>query len=212
MKTRNWFSLTGVALFLGAGWLAAAPAEKIRNENVLVVEQALAPGETLALPASGACTLIYLDDGKAAATPVQGTPGPRAVKRGDVMFAPVPTGTVKNAGATVLRVVRIGYLGKGSPEFWGRTGLSPNYVLLWEDSHSRIYDIKIPAGTSEPQHTHHNRVVVCLSGAELRHEMPDGRTETSTLKTDEIVWRRGGTHVGHNLGKTDLWVLAIEPK
>ena len=36
--------------------------------------------------------------------------------------------------------------------------------------------------------------------------------EKSTLKTDEIAWRLGGTHVGHNLGKTDLWVLAFEPK
>ena len=36
--------------------------------------------------------------------------------------------------------------------------------------------------------------------------------EISTLKTGEIAWRRGATHVGHNLGKTDLWVIAIEPK
>ena len=30
--------------------------------------------------------------------------------------------------------------------------------------------------------------------------------------TGEIAWRRGGTHIGHNLGKTDLWVIAVEPK
>jgi hypothetical protein len=42
--------------------------------------------------------------------------------------------------------------------------------------------------------------------------MPDGRRETSTLKTGEIAWRRGATHIGHNPGKTDLWVIAIEPK
>jgi hypothetical protein len=32
------------------------------------------------------------------------------------------------------------------------------------------------------------------------------------LKTGEIAWRRATTHVGHNLGKTDLWVIGIEPK
>jgi hypothetical protein len=42
--------------------------------------------------------------------------------------------------------------------------------------------------------------------------MPDGRTETSTLRTGEIAWRNGGTHIGQNLGKTDLRVIAIEPK
>ena len=52
---------------------------------------------------------------------------------------------------------------------------------------------------------------VLVSNA-LEHEMPDGRREISTLKTGEIAWRPGATHVGHNLGKTDLWVIAIEPK
>jgi hypothetical protein len=42
--------------------------------------------------------------------------------------------------------------------------------------------------------------------------MPDGRREAATLKTGEIAWRRGVTHVGHNIGKTDLWAIAIEPK
>ncbi len=27
----------------------------------------------------------------------------------------------------------------------------------------------------------------------------------------EIAWRRGGTHVGRNVGGTDLWVVAVEP-
>jgi hypothetical protein len=31
-------------------------------------------------------------------------------------------------------------------------------------------------------------------------------------KTGEIVWRRGGTHIGQDLGATDLWVIAAEPK
>jgi quercetin dioxygenase-like cupin family protein len=111
-----------------------------------------------------------------------------------------------------LRIVWTEYLGKGSSENWGTTGLSPNYKLLFENQYGRVYDIRIAAGTSEPRHSHHDRIVICLSGAELKHEMPDGRKETSTLKTGEIVWRRGGTHVGHNLGKTDLWAIAIEPK
>jgi hypothetical protein len=55
-------------------------------------------------------------------------------------------------------------------------------------------------------------VVVSLSGAELEHILPDGTKQPSTLKTGEVVWRLGATHIGHNLGHTDLWVIAIEPK
>jgi hypothetical protein len=181
--------------------LAVAQTEKLRNEHVTVFEDRLAPGEPRPLPAVR-CLLVYLTDGKM---------GDTAVHRGQAVFAPTPT-TLKNTGKAELRFVRIDFPGDGLKETWGTTGLSPNYKLLLEDRYTRVYDIRIPAGTREPQHTHHDRVVVCLSGAQLEHLMPDGRIEPSTLATGEIAWRRGGTHIGHNLGKTDLWVIAVEPK
>jgi len=55
-------------------------------------------------------------------------------------------------------------------------------------------------------------VVVCLSGAQLEHVLPDGSIQPSTLKTDEVTWRPAQTHKGHNIGDTPLWVVAIEPK
>ena len=103
-------------------------------------------------------------------------------------------------------------LSAGTPDTWGMTGLSPNYVMLLENQYARAYDIKIPAQTFEPQHTHHDRVVVSLSGAELEHILPDKTIQPSTLKTGEVVWRLGATHIGHNLGQTNLWVIAVEPK
>src|SRR5437763_1495627 len=123
-------------------------------------------------------------------------------RRGDVVFRPPQRHVVKNAGASELRSVRIDFLTSGAPHApaWGTAGLSPNYKLLFENQYARAYDIRIPAGTSEPRHTHKDRVVVCLSGAELEHILPDGRKEVSTLKTGEVAWRRGGTHIGHNLG------------
>jgi quercetin dioxygenase-like cupin family protein len=195
-----------------AGVLAVTHTEKVRNEKVLVVEQTLAPGETMSWPADHAGVTVYFDDGSIEVTPAQGSSRTETVQRGQAVFRPPQAETVKNAGSSALRVVRTEYLGKGSSETWGATGLAPNYKVLFENQYGRVYEIKFAAGTSEPLHTHHDRVVVCLSGAELQHEMPDGRRETSTLKTGEIAWRRAATHVGHNLGKTDLWVIAIEPK
>jgi hypothetical protein len=84
--------------------------------------------------------------------------------------------------------------------------------MLLEDRYARAYDIRIPSQTFEPQHTHHDRVVVSLQGAKLEHILPNGEKQPSTLQTGEIVWRLAATHVGHNLGQTDLWVIAIEPK
>lgn len=212
MNTRIGFGLAGVMVLLLPGWLVAAPAEKIRNEKVLVVEQTLAPNETLSLAGGRAGVVVYLDSGPVETTPVGGISRSTTVKRGDTMFQIPEAGSLKNSGSSALRIVRTEYLGKGSSESWGRTGLAPNYTLLFENQFGRVYEIRIPAETHEPLHTHHNRIVICLSGAELEHILPDGRTETSTLKTGEIAWRLAATHVGHNLGKTDLWVIAIEPK
>jgi hypothetical protein len=192
--------------------LGTMTTEKVRNEKVWVVEQTLAPGEVLVLPANRANVLVYLDSGSLVVAPPHGVAHPQTVQRGDTVFNPPQAGSVKNTGSAALRIARVEYLGQGNQETWGNTGLAPNYKVLFENQYGRVYDIKIAAGTSEPQHTHHDRVVVCLSGAELEHIMPDGRKESSSLKTDEIVWRHGATHVGHNMGKTDLWVIAIEPK
>ena len=108
--------------------------------------------------------------------------------------------------------MRVEFTGQGANETWGRTGLAPKYKVLLENRYARVYDIRIPAHTNEPQHTHHDRVVICLSGAKLEHLFPDGRREPSSLETGEVAYRRGTTHIGQNLGDTALWVIAVEPK
>jgi quercetin dioxygenase-like cupin family protein len=209
-----WNCFCGLALILlsAGSVLAGDQTEKFRNEKVLVVEQTLAPGDTVSMPADRAGVVVYFGPGLIESTSSQGKLQTETVKRGDVVFRAPQAGPLKNAGSGPLRVVWTGYLGNGSSETWGAAGLAPNYKLLFENQYGRVYDIKIAAGKYEPLHTHHDRVVVCLSGAELEHTLQDGRKEPATLKTDEIAWRRGVTHIGHNLGKTDLWVIAIEPK
>ena len=190
---------------------AAASVERIRNEKVLVTEDTLAPGEQE--PADRLPSMVvYMSGGMVEVKPAGGVARAETVKEGETVFQEAHAGRLRNAGASALHFVRVEFLGAGSAEMWGMTGLAPNYKMLVEDRYARAYDIKIPAQTFEPQHTHHDRVVVSLSGAELEHILPDGTKQPSTLKTGEVVWRLGATHIGHNLGHTDLWVIAIEPK
>jgi len=191
--------------------LSAASTEKIRNEKVVVVEQALQPGEIMTLSPEHPSVVVYLDNGAIAKSGPIGKPQTTTVKRGETDFE-VQGAAIKNTGAASLRIVRTEVLSNGSAVKWGREGLAPDYDLLFENQYARAYNIKVTAGKTEPLHSHKDRVVICLSGAELQHEMADGRREVATLKTGEIVWRKGVTHIGHNLGKTDLWAIAIEPK
>jgi quercetin dioxygenase-like cupin family protein len=188
---------------LTVAWLRGG----VSNEKVVVVETSLAPGVVQSNRGGKPGLLVFVQPGM---LEING----RVVRAapGEVWFETAEARTVKNAGTSALRFVQIDFQTAGSIEMWGNTGLSPNYKVLLDNQYARVYDIRIPAGTREPQHTHKNRVVVCLSGAELRHLMPDGHEEPSTLKTGEIAWRLGGTHIGQNVGKTDLWAIAVEPK
>jgi len=194
-----------------AALAAAAPVEKLKNEKVISLEIVLKPGEAVAVAVRPSVT-VYFDDGSLEFTG-RGQPIRKSrVARGDVVFQSGREGEIRNAGNSDLKLVRTEFLTQGAGETWGTAGLAPNYKLLVENQFARVYDIRIAAGTREPQHTHHARVVVCLSGAQMKHLMPDGREEPSTLQTGEIAWRPGATHIGQNLGATDLWVIAIEPK
>jgi hypothetical protein len=187
--------------------------EIFRNEKVVVVETAFEAGREIVLDFPG-CVAVVLEGGTIATGPKESRMQTGAVKRGDVAFWPAGRLGFLNRGQGPVRYIRTCFLGPGRPGDppWGAAGLSPNYRLLFENPSARVYEIRIAAGTKEPLHTHKDRVVVCLSGAEMQHVMPDGSVETSSLKADEAVWRKGGTHIGINLGKTDLWVIAIEPK
>ncbi len=203
---------TALLLAVSAPVLVASTVEKISNPKVLVTEDTLAPGESEQLPARFPSMVVYM----AAGTVQTGTDAAHRqtdpVSPGETLFQPAAVGTLRNAGNVPLHFVRIEFLTSGSQQTWGMTGLSPHYKMLLEDQYARAYDIKIPAHTYEPLHTHHDRVVVSLSGAQLEHILPSGQIQPSTLKTGEVVWRLGATHIGHNLGDTDLWVIAVEPK
>jgi oxalate decarboxylase/phosphoglucose isomerase-like protein (cupin superfamily) len=189
-----------------------AQTVKIRNEKVMVFEDRLAPGEVRTLHGDAPSVVVYPGTGKVELTSAAGNPRNMLIRPGQASFEPAQPRSIKNTGTAPLQLVRVVFLGKGSAETWGPAGLPPAYRILIENQYARVYEIKIPAGGSEPQHTHKDRVVVCLSGAELIHTLPDGHKEPSTLKTGEISWRPGVTHIGQNVGKTDLWVIAIEPK
>jgi quercetin dioxygenase-like cupin family protein len=205
-------NLTAPLFLLPLVWAGGnAETTIVSNDKVTVSETSLAPGEEQSTHGGLPSLLVFPEAGALEIVNGVESLGTRVVP-GNVSFEPAEARTVKNAGTSPLRFVRIDFRGTGLEETWGAAGLSPNYKVLIENRYARVYDIRIPAGTREPRHTHKARVVVCLSGAELRHLMADGREEPSTLRTGEIVWRAGGTHIGQNVGATDLRAIAIEPK
>lgn len=189
-----------------ATWAADA-APVVQNAKVRVTDNTLQPGETQTLSDHRPSLIVCFDGDRA-------TIGGKSdlLHRGQTVFLSASTSDIRNTGSKPLHFARVSFLENGSSVVWHMKGLPPNYKMVVENRYARVYDIKIPAQLKEPLHTHHGRVVICLSGAKLEHEMPNGQMQPSTLTTGEIVWRPGQTHVGHNIGNTALWAIAVEPK
>jgi hypothetical protein len=186
--------------------------EKVRNDKIIVWEDDLEAGEAVPASAGRPALMVYLSYGRLDVFSQGATPTKVDAKPGKLRFETTGFREIRNSDSSPLRLLRIEFPDRGSPERWGRSGLSSHYQVLFENDLVRVYDIFIPANSNEPQHTHKERVVACLSGAELTHLFPDGRTEISTLKTGEVVWRKGSTHIGQNHSANDFHAIAIEPK
>jgi hypothetical protein len=190
----------------------AAETERIRNDKIVVWGDNLIPGESVSVSSAKPGLIVCLGAGTVELTPRSGARTTVKAEPATVKFEPSGIEKVTNSGNVAVRLLRVEFNTEGSQEHWGRTGLSFHYKVLLENEYVRVYDIFIPANSNEPQHTHKDRIVVCLSGAELTHLFPDGRTEVSTLRTGEIVWRKGSTHIGQNHSANDFHAIAIEPK
>lgn len=201
------WAVSAAAWSAGHAQPQAAGGERLRNERVAVTEVALKPGESEHVQGKLPGLLVFQTAG-----PYEMKGARAAARRGEARALDAGPREIRNTGASELRYFRLEFPGAGADERWGPAGLSPHYRVLLENRYARVYDIRIAASTSEPRHSHHDRVVICLSGATMKHTLPGGGEESSTLATGEVVWRRGSTHVGHNLGTTDLWVIAVEPK
>jgi hypothetical protein len=208
MKHAYWLASISLLFVAAASTAGAADLSRpFKNAQVVVTEHTLQPGQSLPLSDQRPSVVVYFSGNKAA-TGSQSRP----IQRGETTFLAAEIKAIRDTGSEPLHFVRIAFLGNGNTETWGMTGLPPNYKMVLENRYTRVYDIRIPAHFKEPLHTHHGRIVVCLSGAKLEHLLPDGHVQPSTLTTGEVVWRPGQTHVGHNIGNTNLWAIAVEPR
>ena len=147
---------TALIPFLFLAFTPAAPAADttpVRNDRVVVFDETTRPGETMTWSGDRPSEVVYFTDSSLEIAEGSGKPAHSSLHRGESVFETAKPRTVKNTGSADVHYARIEFLGNGLPETWGSAGLSPNYKLLFENQYTRVYEIRIPAGTKEPQHT-----------------------------------------------------------
>jgi predicted metal-dependent enzyme (double-stranded beta helix superfamily) len=211
---RSGFKWVGVVAFFAAvaGPVFATTTEVLKNDKVAVTEVTLAPGAKEPVAGHHASVVVYKAGEKAEIRLDGGGVEHESIVRGEAVKEPAKAGILINMGAVPLKLVRVEFLTAGGNAMWGRAGLAPSYQMIFEDQYSRVYNIRVAPHASEPQHTHRDRVVVCLGGAQIEHVLPNGSIQNVVVKTDDVLWRQEQTHKAHNIGETELWEVVIEPK
>jgi quercetin dioxygenase-like cupin family protein len=87
------------------------------------------------------------------------------------------------------------------------------YTVRLENERVRVLEYVLPAGQSEPLHSHHPGVAYVITGATLHTKMADGSVADGTLNTGDVHWRdKNVTHAVQNVGSTDMRALLVELK
>src|SRR2546428_4280360 len=79
-----------------------------------------------------------------------------------------------------------------------------HYKVLLNNPHVRVLDIRVKPGEKTPMHSHPNYVVYSFTNGTVKFTLPNGKTNTATLKAGEATWRNAETHAGENTGKTEV--------
>src|SRR6185437_5216405 len=125
----------GIALSLAAlpSLSAANSVQKISNRRVIVSEGTLAPGEAASLPSARPSVFVYFAGDQVDVVPASGKDANEAIRRGETVFEPAGTKSLKNIGSSQVKYVRTEFLTSGKQETWGKTGLPSNYKILVEN-------------------------------------------------------------------------------
>ena len=87
------------------------------------------------------------------------------------------------------------------------------YTVRLDNDRVRVLEYVLPAGQSEPLHSHHPGVAYVINGATLHTTMADGSVADGTLHVGDVHWRdKNVTHAVQNVGSSDMRALLVELK
>lgn len=61
-------------------------------------------------------------------------------------------------------------------------------------------------------HDHPDFVLYALSAFKRKLTFPDGKTASREFKAGDVIFMKGQTHIGENIGDTDTNVVIVELK
>ncbi len=86
------------------------------------------------------------------------------------------------------------------------------YKVVLENDRVRVLSFHDKPGHKTTQHAHPDYVMISNSSFKRRLIFPDSQKREVEGKPGMVVWMKGYTHIGENIGDTDTDVILIELK
>ena len=84
--------------------------------------------------------------------------------------------------------------------------------VIMENQFVRVFDVRVPAGTAEPRHSHGRGVTVALTEYDNETKQDGAQWVKSHTKFGEVKLAEPVTHEARNSGTTEQHVIRIELK
>ena len=87
------------------------------------------------------------------------------------------------------------------------------HKMLFENAVLRVIEAKVPAGSTEPKHSHPRGITVYLANYDVETKtIPDNRVTQGQRKFGTVSWSDAVVHEVKNTGKTNSHAIRIELK
>jgi hypothetical protein len=87
------------------------------------------------------------------------------------------------------------------------------HKLLFENAVLRVIEAKVPAGSTEPKHSHPRGITVYLANYDVQATtIPDHKVTQAQRKFGTVSWSDAVVHEVKNTGKTNSHAIRIELK
>ena len=87
-----------------------------------------------------------------------------------------------------------------------------HYKVELENSKVRVLRIHYEPHAKSAMHSHPDSVVVVLTDATTKMGLPDGKSQTMTMKAGQTMFAPAGSHLPENIGDKPFEIIQVELK
>ena len=230
---RNLATLIFGILFAGSILFAAAPRADAQdavtadarhykvvfeNENVRVLRVSYGAKEKSVKHQHPDSVAIFLNGAQARFARADGKAENRSFKAGEVTWSPAEVHTPENAGTSPFELILVELKDLAGGDAATAAADDPlkvdaeHHKLEFENDRVRVLRGRVAPGAKTAMHGHPGNVVIVLSDVRVRNTLADGKTEETSAKAGEALWREPLKHVSENIGDKPFEVIIVEMK